>query len=87
MDPDVPVIVNAVVPPAAVLLAFSVNTLLPEVGFVPHDAVTPVGSPDTERFTFPENPKRGKTVTVDVVELPGATFNELGKAYKVKSGG
>ena len=42
--PEVPVRVTVAVPRAAELLAVNVSTLVPEVGFVLHDAVTPLGS-------------------------------------------
>jgi hypothetical protein len=49
--------VTVAVPGVAELLAASVRTLVPLVGFVPHDAVTPAGSDDvTARFTLPVNP-------------------------------
>ena len=54
--PEVPVMVRLLVPPGAELLAASVSTLVPEVGFVPHDAVTPLGNPDAARLTLPLNP-------------------------------
>ena len=55
--PEVPVMMTFAVPPAAVLLAVSVSTLVPLVGLVPHDAVTPLGRPDvTARVTLPVNP-------------------------------
>jgi len=54
--PEVPVMVRMLVPPVAELLAVIVSTLVPEVGFVPHDAVTPLGNPDTARLTLPLNP-------------------------------
>jgi hypothetical protein len=54
--PEVPVMVRLVVLPAAELLAASVSTLVPEVGFVPQEAVTPLGNPDTARLTLPLNP-------------------------------
>ena len=41
-----------------------------DVGFVPHEAVTPVGKPVTERLTLPVNPYSGVTVIVEVPELP-----------------
>ena len=69
--PEVPVMVRLLVPPGAELLAASVNTLVPDVGFVPQDAVTPLGNPDTARLTFPLNPYWGVTVMVEVPELPG----------------
>jgi len=55
-DPDVPVMVTFAVPPGAVLLAVNVRTLVPLVGLVPQDAVTPVGSPVAASFTTPVNP-------------------------------
>jgi hypothetical protein len=54
--PEVPVTVNVVVPGVAELLTASVSTLLPDVGFVPQDAVTPLGRPETSRLTLPVNP-------------------------------
>jgi hypothetical protein len=54
--PEVPVTVNVVVPGVAELLTASVSTLLPDVGFVPQDAVTPLGRPETSRLTLPANP-------------------------------
>jgi hypothetical protein len=46
-------------PTVAELLAVNVSKLVPEVGFVPHDAVTPLGKADvTARFTLPVNPFR-----------------------------
>jgi len=54
--PDVPVTVMLVVPPAAELLTARVRTLVPEVGFVPHEAVTPLGNPETARLTSLLNP-------------------------------
>ncbi len=46
-------------PTLAELLDVSVSKDDPVVGFVPHDAVTPVGRPDvTARFTLPVNPFR-----------------------------
>ena len=54
--PEVPVMVTVFVPGVAELLAVSVRTLDPEVGFVPQDTVTPVGRPDSARFTLPVKP-------------------------------
>jgi hypothetical protein len=54
--PDVPVMVTVDVPAVAVALALRVSTLLPVVGLVPSEAVTPLVSPDTARFTLPVNP-------------------------------
>jgi hypothetical protein len=68
--PEVPVIATLKVPVAAVPLAVSVSKLIPEVGLAPNDAVTPLGNPDTARFTFPLKPYRGVTVMVDVPAFP-----------------
>ncbi len=68
--PDVPVIVSVLLLDGAELLAVSVNTLVPEVGFALHEAVTPLGRPDTARSTFPVNPYCGVTVMVDCPEPP-----------------
>ena len=57
--PDVPVMVKGYWPTIAELLAVSVSKLVPDVGLVPHDAVTPLGKPDvTARLTLPLNPFR-----------------------------
>ena len=69
-EPDVPVTVSVVVPRAAVLLAVSVSTLDPVVGFGENDAVTPAGKPVTARFTLPVNPYCGYTETYDVPVVP-----------------
>ena len=71
--PEVPVMVTVYCPRVAVLLAVSVSTLEPVVGFVPKDAVTPLGSPVAVRVTLPMNPYEGLTETVDVAELPWPT--------------
>src|ERR1700678_2033304 len=68
--PDVPVIVTVDVPVVAVLLAVSVSTLLPVVGFVPNAAVTPLGRPDAASVTLPVNPFTSVTVMVLVPLLP-----------------
>jgi hypothetical protein len=60
-DPDVPVIVIMYCPRLAVLLAVKVSMLLPVVGVGLKDAVTPLGRPDTARFTLPVNPYWGFT--------------------------
>lgn len=85
-EPEVPVTVSVVAPAVAVLLAVSVRTLVPDVGFVLHAAVTPLGSPDTARVTLPVNPYSGVTVIVEVPELPWFTPTLLGDADRVKVG-
>ena len=54
--PEVPVIVSALVPSVAEPLAARVMMLNPVAGLGANDAVTPLGRPDTERFTLPVNP-------------------------------
>ena len=54
--PEVPEMIAENVPMAAAPAAASVSTLLPAVGFVFHDPVTPQGSPVTARLTLPLNP-------------------------------
>jgi hypothetical protein len=46
-------------PRLAVLLAVSVSTLFPVVGFGLKDAVTPLGRPETARVALPLNPYCG----------------------------
>jgi hypothetical protein len=43
-------------PGEAVLLAVNVNVLELVAGFWLHDAVTPLGRPETDRSTLPLNP-------------------------------
>ncbi len=54
--PEVPITVTVTFPVAALLPAASVSALFPVVGFVPNDAVTPLGKPDAASVTPPENP-------------------------------
>src|ERR1035438_2756053 len=57
--PEVPVMVTVAVPVFAVWLAVKVTTLDEAAGFPLKDAVTPFGSPEAARVTFPENPFSG----------------------------
>ena len=85
--PAVPVMVNVVVPGAAELLAVRVSVLVPEVGFVPHTAVTPLGSADVRaRLTFPENPPAPVTVRVVELEPPWLIERLLDEARIQKPG-
>lgn len=68
--PEVPVIVTVAVPGEAELLAVRVSTLLPVVGFVAKEAVTPEGSPEAASVTLPVNPSTSPTVMVSVPVLP-----------------
>lgn len=54
--PDVPVIVSEYVPTGAVLLAVNVIVEFVVIGLGTIDALTPVGKPETARFTSPVNP-------------------------------
>jgi len=55
-DPDVPVTVTGYVPSTAALVADRVSVVEEVVGLVLNAAVTPLGSPLTERVTLPLNP-------------------------------
>jgi hypothetical protein len=80
------VIVTVDVPVAAVALAVSVKTLVAVVGFVPKEAVTPLGRPDADRLTLPVKPFKGATVMVLEPLNPCATVRPLGDAERLKSG-
>lgn len=70
-EPETPVIEIVVGPPTvAVLEAVSVSTLDAVAGFVPNDAVTPLGKPLAVSVTLPENPLTGFTVMVSVLLAP-----------------
>ncbi len=59
--PDVPATVSVYCPGTAELAAVSVNVLYVVVGVRDHAAVTPLGRPETARFTLPLNPYCGLT--------------------------
>src|SRR5579863_4683130 len=85
MLPDVPLMVTVEVTLATVLAAASVNTLLPDVGFVPHFAVTPVGSVEViASCTLPEKPPASTTLIVVDPEAPGfiTTLGEDAESQK-----
>jgi hypothetical protein len=84
--PEVPVMVTVADPVVAVLLAVSVSTLVPVVGFVPNAAVTPLGRPDAARVTLPVNPPTSVTVMVLVPLPPCVIVRLLGESDKVKLG-
>ena len=64
MLPEVPVMVNVLVPPTAEELAVKVSVLVPVVEAGENEAVTPLGSPAIARFTLPAKPYCGVTVIV-----------------------
>jgi len=74
------------VPVAAVALAVSVKTLVAVVGFVPNEAVTPVGKPDADKVTLPVKPFWGATVMVLGPLDPWRMLTLLGDAERLKSG-
>ena len=72
--------------PLAELLEVNVSRLLPVVGLGVNDAVTPLGNPDTERFTLPGKLYTSWTVMVVVAEVPCPIVTEFGEAAKEKYG-
>jgi hypothetical protein len=74
------------VPVVAVLLAVNVRTLVPVVGFVPNEAVTPLGRAELESVTDPVNPPEGVTVIVLLPLVPCFTVKLLGEADSEKFG-
>ena len=74
------------VPVAAVLAAVSVSVLVEVVLVGLKLAVTPEGSPLTDRLTDPEKPFSRFTVTVLVPVFPCVIVKELGEAESEKSG-
>ena len=62
-EPDVPVMVTVLVPIGAEAAMLRVSVLLKVVGLGENDAVTPLGSPETERFTPPVKPYWEPTYT------------------------
>src|SRR5215467_12226062 len=84
--PDVPVIVTAAEPAAAVLLTDRVSVLVAMAGFGLNDAVTPPGSPDADRLTLPLKPFCEAIVIVAVPLAPRTTVRLAGEADTVKPG-
>ena len=66
--PDKPEMVTVAVPVVAVVLAVSVNVLVPVTGFGLNEAVTPLGRPDADKLTPPLKPLCGVTV-IELVPL------------------
>lgn len=85
-DPDVPVMVTVDVPVVAVALAVKVNTLVPVVGLVPNDAVTPEGRPEADSVTEPVKPPEGVSLMVVLPLLPWVTVKLAGDAESEKLG-
>ena len=75
---------------AAVKVRVSLFVLAPEavvIGFADHAAVTPEGSPVTEKVMFPLNDPPVVAVKLTVLELPCTTATEGAAAVKVSVGG
>jgi hypothetical protein len=85
--PEVPVTVTKAVPVAAVGLAVNVSVLLVVAGFVPNDAVTPLGRPDAESVIVPVNWLDGEMLIALVPALPCVIVRLTGLAVSVKSVG
>lgn len=83
--PEVPVMVNVLAPMAAALLADRVRVVVFVVGLGEKLPVTPLGNPDTVKFTLPLNPYAGNTSNTAVADFPWPTFKEFGPA-RVKLG-
>lgn len=85
-EPEVPVTVIVAAPVVAELLAVTVKTLVLVVLVGLKDAVTPLGRPETAKFTLPLKPPTGLTVIVLWPLLPCAKVNAFGAADSVKPG-
>lgn len=79
-------IVMVLVPVVAVLLAVNVRVLVDVVGFVPNEAVTPLGRAELESVTDPVNPPESVTVIVLLPLVPCLTVKLAGEAESEKSG-
>lgn len=55
-EPELPLMFRLYVAPGMVVFVVSVSVLALVVGFGLKDAVIPLGIPDTDRVTLPENP-------------------------------
>jgi hypothetical protein len=84
--PDEPVTVTVNAPMGVVALAVSVNVLVLVAGFVPNDAVTPLGSPDADKLTLPLKPFCGVTEIVLAPLVPCVIVKPLGDADSAKFG-
>ena len=84
--PEAPVMLMVAVPVAAAADVARVSKLVLVVGLVAKEAVTPLGRPDAESVTLPENPLAGVTAMVVFPEPPWVTVTLEGEAEIVKSG-
>jgi len=84
--PEVPVIVTLEVPLVAVPVADKVKRLLEVAGFPAKLALTPLGKPDTLKFTLLLNPFRGLIAMVAEPDAPWRKARLGGDAERVKLG-
>ena len=84
--PDTPVTLMLYVPVDAELLTAKLKVLLDVVLEGLNDAVTPLGTPEAERFTAELNPFWGFTVIVVEPFAPGLKLKLLGDADRVNPG-
>jgi hypothetical protein len=77
---SVPLTVTVDVPTAAVAPTVKVNTVLFTTGFWLNDAVTPLGRPETEKFT---GAFCGEMMTVVAPVLPCVTLTVFGEGSRV----
>jgi len=84
--PEVPEMVTVAVPVVAVVVAVSVSVLVVVAGFIPNDAVTPLGRSDADKVTAPVNPLRSLTVIVLELLAPCTKVRLPGDADNVKFG-
>ena len=84
--PAEPVTAIVAVPVVALPLADKVKRLLVVAVFVLKTAVTPLGRPDTVKFTLPLNPFSGLIVMVVELAAPWAMVKLVGDAESVKPG-
>jgi hypothetical protein len=82
--PEVPEMVTVAVPRVAVLLAASVRVLVVAVLPGLKEAVTPDGTPDADKLTFPVKAPIGTTVMMLAPFVPCTRVRLLGDAVRLK---
>jgi hypothetical protein len=81
--PELPVTVTVAAPTAALALATKLNVLAVAVAAGLNDAVTPLGNPETLRFTVLLNPFVGATVMAAVPAPPCATLTAAADVFRL----
>ena len=82
--PETPLIVTVEVPVVAVLVAVNVAMLVPVVGLVLQETLTPLGNVEVDKVTLPVKPPVSVTVIVSVAVAPCVTLTDVGDAANVK---